>query len=74
MQRALKDLGYYAGNLNGSLGVDTRQALSAYQQDYGLDTTGAVDEATGALGDSEAGVEVTRPSPRASARCCAIAA
>jgi hypothetical protein len=46
VQRALKDLGYYAGDLNGSLGVDTRQALSAYQQDYGLDTTGAVDEAT----------------------------
>jgi hypothetical protein len=46
VQRALKDLGYYAGDLNGSLGVDTRQALSFYQQDYGLDTTGAVDEAT----------------------------
>jgi hypothetical protein len=46
VQRALKELGYYAGDLNGSLGVDTRQALSAYQQDYGLDTTGAVDEAT----------------------------
>lgn len=46
VQRALKDLGYYAGDLNGSLGVDTRRALTAYQQDYGLDTTGAVDEAT----------------------------
>jgi Putative peptidoglycan binding domain len=46
VQRALKQLGYYAGALNGSLGVDTRQALTAYQQDYGLDTTGVVDEAT----------------------------
>jgi hypothetical protein len=46
VQRALKEVGYYAGDLNGSLGVETRQALSAYQQDYGLDTTGAVDEAT----------------------------
>jgi Putative peptidoglycan binding domain len=46
VQRVLKELGYYAGDLNGSLGVDTRQALTAYQQDYGLDTTGAVDEAT----------------------------
>lgn len=46
VQRALKELGYYAGDLNGSLGVDTRQALTAYQQDYGLDATGAVDEAT----------------------------
>src|SRR5262245_14243877 len=46
VQRALKELGYYAGDLNGSLGVDTRQGLTAYQQDYGLDTTGVVDEAT----------------------------
>jgi len=46
VQNALKQLGYYAGDLNGSLGVDTRQALTAYQQDYGLDITGAVDEAT----------------------------
>src|SRR5262245_26481216 len=46
VQSALKQLGYYAGDLNGSLGVDTRQALTAYQQDYGLETTGAVDEAT----------------------------
>jgi hypothetical protein len=46
VQRVLKQLGYYAGDLNGSLGVDTRQALIAYQQDYGLDATGAVDEAT----------------------------
>jgi Putative peptidoglycan binding domain len=46
VQSALKELGYYAGDLNGSLGVDTRRALTAYQQDYGLDTTGAVDEAT----------------------------
>jgi peptidoglycan hydrolase-like protein with peptidoglycan-binding domain len=46
VQSALKQLGYYAGDLNGSLGVDTRQALTAYQQEYGLDPTGAVDEAT----------------------------
>ena len=46
VQQALKYLGYYAGDLNGSLGVDTRKALTAYQQDYGLDTTGVVDEAT----------------------------
>ena len=46
VQRALKELGYYAGDLNGSLGVNTRNALAAYQQDYGLDATGVVDEAT----------------------------
>ena len=46
VQRALQQLGYYTGDLNGSLGVDTRQALAAYQQDYGLNATGVVDEAT----------------------------
>ena len=46
MQRALKDLGYYTGEVNGSLEVNTRNALAAYQQDYGLDATGVVDEAT----------------------------
>ena len=46
VQNALKELGYYAGDANGSLGVNTRRALTAYQQDYGLDTTGVVDEAT----------------------------
>ena len=46
VQRALQQLGYYTGDLNGSLGVDTRQALTVYQQDYGLEATGIVDEAT----------------------------
>ena len=46
VQRALQELGYYAGDINGSLGVNTRNALTAYQQDYGLDPTGVVDEAT----------------------------
>jgi hypothetical protein len=46
VQNALKALGYYAGDVNGSLGVNTRNALTAYQQDYGLDPTGVVDEAT----------------------------
>ena len=46
VQSALKQLGYYAGDLNGSLGVDTRQALTVYQQDYGLHATGVVDEPT----------------------------
>ena len=46
VQRVLQQLGYYSGDLNGSLGVDTRQAITAYQQDYGLDATGVVDEAT----------------------------
>jgi hypothetical protein len=46
VQHALKALGYYTGDVNGSLGVNTRRALTAYQQDYGLDATGVVDEPT----------------------------
>jgi len=46
VQNALKALGYYAGDVNGSMGVNTRNALTAYQQDYGLDPTGVVGEAT----------------------------
>src|SRR5215468_7590257 len=46
VQNALKALGYYEGDVNGSLGASTRRALSAYQQAYGLDATGVVDEPT----------------------------
>ena len=46
VQHALQELGYYTGSVTGSLGVSTRQALSAYQADNGLDVTGAVDEET----------------------------
>jgi hypothetical protein len=56
VKRALKELGCYARDLNRSLRVDTRQALSAYQLDYGLDTTGAVDESTVASLEPEGGI------------------
>jgi peptidoglycan hydrolase-like protein with peptidoglycan-binding domain len=46
VQHALKELGYYQGNVNGSLGLETRQALMSYQDANGLDINGAVDEAT----------------------------
>ena len=51
VQRALQQLGYYAGALTGSLGSITREAIAAYQQDAGLLVTGVVDAPTvGALG------------------------
>lgn len=46
VQRALKQLGYYLGGLNGSLGPALRQALAKYQEDAGLEVTGAIDAAT----------------------------
>lgn len=46
VQRALKQLGYYAGALNGSLGPVSRQALAYFQRDAGLNVTGAIDGPT----------------------------
>lgn len=46
VQRALKDLGYYAGGLTGSLGPSSRAALAAFQEDNGLTATGAIDAPT----------------------------
>jgi hypothetical protein len=46
VQRALKQLGYYAGGTTGSLGPSTRQALVNFQTDKGLEVTGAIDAAT----------------------------
>ena len=46
VQRALQDLGYFAGPISGSLSPATRRAISAYQQDSGLEVNGVVDGPT----------------------------
>ena len=46
VQAALQDAGYYFGQITGSLSFDTRAALANFQRDYGLEITGAIDEAT----------------------------
>jgi putative peptidoglycan binding protein len=46
VQTALQEAGYYYGAITGSLGVDTRAAIANFQRDYGLEITGAIDEAT----------------------------
>jgi hypothetical protein len=46
VQRALQQLGYYAGGLTGSIGNATRAAIAAYQQDAGLAVTGGIDAPT----------------------------
>jgi len=46
VQRALQEFGYYAGAISGSLGPATRRAISAYQQDEGLEINGVVDGPT----------------------------
>ena len=46
VQRALQELGYFAGTISGSLSPATRRAISAYQQDEGLEINGVVDGPT----------------------------
>ena len=46
VQTALQEAGYYFGAITGSLNFETRGALANFQRDYGLQITGAIDEAT----------------------------
>ena len=46
VQTELQDQGYYAGEIDGQLGPQTRDALGAFQADHNLETTSAVDEPT----------------------------
>jgi hypothetical protein len=46
IQETLQDQGYYAGEIDGQLGQQTRDALAAYQRDHNLELTAAIDEAT----------------------------
>jgi hypothetical protein len=46
VQAALQEMGYYRGEVDGLLGPLTREALNAYQADYGLATTAAIDQPT----------------------------
>ena len=46
VQVALQDAGYYLGAVTGSLSLEMRAALANFQRDYGLQITGAIDEAT----------------------------
>ena len=46
IQEALQDQGYYAGEIDGQLGTQTRDALAAYQRDHELEVSAAIDEPT----------------------------
>lgn len=40
IQRALKNAGYYQGNMDGKIGSGTKDALRAFQRDNGLEADG----------------------------------
>ena len=46
VQRALKELGYYTGPLTGSMSSATINSIGVFQEDNGLDVTGAIDAPT----------------------------
>ncbi len=46
VQAVLQQMGYYRGDVDGLLGPLTREALTAYQADNGLNTTAAIDQPT----------------------------
>ena len=46
IQIRLQELKYYTGNLSGRYREGTREAVKAFQEDYGLEKTGVADAAT----------------------------
>lgn len=46
VQTELQDEGYYTGEVDGQMGPQTRDAVSAYQRDHDLEVTAAIDEPT----------------------------
>lgn len=46
VQAELQQMGYYQGDVDGLLGPMTREALTAYQADQGLEVTAVIDEPT----------------------------
>src|SRR5271165_6016730 len=75
VQSKLHDAGAFAGAADGNWGNDSAQALQAYQQDHGLQTTGQVNEATAMmLGLDLATLLAGQPSPAAASASAAPAA
>src|SRR3954468_16600820 len=69
IQQQLKGAGLYRGSVDGEMGPETKQAISQFQQQHGLNQTGVVDQQTmsalstnqGGAGSSM-GTSVTQPS------------
>jgi peptidoglycan hydrolase-like protein with peptidoglycan-binding domain len=46
VQQHLKSSGLYKGEVDGEIGPETKQAISQFQQQNGLNQTGALDQQT----------------------------
>ena len=49
LQTHLAELGYYSGQITGRYGETTKSAVTAFQEDFGLEQSGQADSATQAL-------------------------
>lgn len=46
IQKALKNAGYYSGDVDGKIGPDTREAVRSFQRDNGMTPDGIVGKST----------------------------
>ncbi|MBR3740246.1 MAG: peptidoglycan-binding protein [Clostridia bacterium] len=69
VQKKLKELGFYKGNIDGDFGEATEKAVKAFQKQYGLTVDGKVGSATMAkLASAKATVKPTAsPTPKPTA-------
>lgn len=68
VQRVLKDLNFYAGDVDGLKGPGTEKAVRAYQEKMKLETTGKIDQQLlEALGADETTGAIETPRPAAAA-------
>jgi peptidoglycan hydrolase-like protein with peptidoglycan-binding domain len=68
-QRRLRALGLYHGTTNGTLGPQTRSALSVYQQKLNLPVTGQLDQVTAYSLQNNELVEVCAAHGMAASQC-----
>lgn len=67
IQRRLKELKYYTGNINGKMDDDTVKALKKFQENNGLKADGVAGKATYAILFSDSAMKKgTTPTPEAS--------
>lgn len=62
-QEQLKSTGLYKGKVDGEMGTETKQAISQFQQQRGLNETGDLDEQTLAALTSNQGMTGSSTSP-----------
>lgn len=63
LQQRLKDLGYYQGTVDGQYGNGTKNAVTAFQQQHGLDDDGVAGPDTSGMLYSAAAKPYATPTP-----------